>query len=307
VVKSNHMDLQTLLNDRRAGELALRISRLLPKRLGYGLADLIGSFITSRRHTLMAHAIRTNQWVLHQGKIDSPQLDQLTRQVWRNTARAFYDMFHHIGHPDELQEMVVIPSELERIIRLSQEKKQGIVITGVHLSWFDLAMAATGYRGLRGTALGLPQTTEAMDWQHAMRRQTGINVVAATMPNIRHAIRRLEEGEALLTGVDRPMDGEAKHLPRFCGRPAHLPVHYVQIALRAKAPVIIFAPIMRPDGHCHIMASDFIEMLPHPDREVEIIQNAERVLEIAADFIRQAPEQWSIFHPVWPDAITETP
>jgi lauroyl/myristoyl acyltransferase len=71
--------------------------------------------------------------------------------------------------------------------------------------------------------------------------------------------------------------------------------------------MIVMTSIVRPNGRCQILSSDLLEMQPHPDRDTEIIQNTERVLDIAADFIRQAPRQWAIFQPVWPESMAEVP
>ena len=44
-------------------------------------------------------------------------------------------------------------------------------------------------------------------------------------------------------------------------------------------------------------------MQKRSDRDEEILMNAEKVLEVAEVMIRQAPEQWSMFYPVWPDVL----
>ena len=67
------------------------------------------------------------------------------------------------------------------------------------------------------------------------------------------------------------------------------------------------AAIVQPDGIYHIVASDPIEMQLIPDRENEMILNAEKVLSVAEGFIRQAPHQWAMFYPVWPNAQKELP
>ena len=53
------------------------------------------------------------------------------------------------------------------------------------------------------------------------------------------------------------------------------------------------------------VASGLIEMKRCPNRTDEILNNAQHILDITADYIRQAPEQWSMFHPVWPEAAKE--
>jgi hypothetical protein len=50
-----------------------------------------------------------------------------------------------------------------------------------------------------------------------------------------------------------------------------------------------------------------MEMETHPDRETEALRNAERVLRVAEGFIRQAPAQWSVSLPVWPDMLARVP
>jgi KDO2-lipid IV(A) lauroyltransferase len=100
---------------------------------------------------------------------------------------------------------------------------------------------------------------------------------------------------------------DSKYCPRFFGRPASMPVLHILLALKTNAPVVVTAAIMRPDGIYQFFASDFIAMQPHSDRHTEILLNAERVLSVAEGFIRQAPQQWAMFYPVWPEALEEMP
>jgi predicted LPLAT superfamily acyltransferase len=84
-------------------------------------------------------------------------------------------------------------------------------------------------------------------------------------------------------------------------------MHHVSLAVKAKVPVMIIVTNLQPDGKYHMLTSDLIEMDPHRDRATEEIQNAEKVLSIAERFIRQAPQQWSISLPVWPEALDLVP
>ena len=109
-----------------------------------------------------------------------------------------------------------------------------------------------------------------------------------------------------MTGLDRPFP-ELKLRVRFFGRPAPLPTAHVYMALKAKVPVVVVAPVLQSDGRYHILASEFITMQPHPDRDTELVQNAERVLLEVEDIIREHPHQWSMVYPIWPEAIAEMP
>jgi KDO2-lipid IV(A) lauroyltransferase len=116
-------------------------------------------------------------------------------------------------------------------------------------------------------------------------------------------IRRLQAGEIVVTGIDRPME-DLKYRPRFFDRPAQLPVHYVQIALAAKVPILLMASFRQPDGRYELVSSDFITLHNQPDRRSELMENAERILELAENIILNAPEQWTMFHPIWPELAT---
>ena len=188
----------------------------------------------------------------------------------------------------------------------SQEHEEGIIVTGLHLSNFDLVFQATAQRGLRAVGLSLPYASEAIEWQHHFRRSAGLEIIPASMVNFRQIIGRLKAGQMVVTGIDRPVDG-VKHRPRFFGLPAHVPVHYIQLALQARVPIVIVGAILNPDGVYHIHSSDYIHMRHFPNRRDEILWNAERALEIAADIIHQAPHQWAVMQPIWPEILDEVP
>jgi lauroyl/myristoyl acyltransferase len=120
------------------------------------------------------------------------------------------------------------------------------------------------------------------------------------------AIRRLKGGEVVLTGLDRPIPSP-KHRPCFFGRPSSLPIHHIHLALAAGVPMVVMGALQQPDRRYKILFSEEISMQPHPNRDAELMMNAERILEVAAGYIRQAPDQWCVLQPAWPEAILEMP
>jgi lauroyl/myristoyl acyltransferase len=303
------MNLQRMLNSRNAGVWALRISGFLPPALGLGFSRSVADWLVLNRELLLVRAIRANRWVISEGQTSSADLDRAVRDTLRDIARSYYTLFHYINNPVALQNLVDINQSLQDLIIRSQEKQRGLVVAGLHLSNFDLVIQAAAWRGLRALTLTLPdgsENQEAVEWQHIFRRHSGMEILPASLPNFRHAIRRLQAGETVLTGIDRPV-ASPKYFPAFFGRPAHLPVHHIHLALAARVPVMVFASLQRPDGVYQILSSPEIELQPYTDRQVELVCNAERVLDVAASFIRQVPEQWSVTLPAWPEVLTEMP
>ena len=303
------MNLQRMLNSREAGIWALRISKFLPPALGLRFSQFLAGRIALNRQLPLVRAIRLNRWVISGGQLLGADLDRAVRENLTHIARSYYTLFHYLDNPLALQNLVEFDPSIDALIARSQEKHHGVVVTGVHLSNFDLVLQAAAWRGLRGIALTLPDGTEnqeAVEWQHAFRRHSGLELLPASLPNFRQVIQRLQAGETVLTGIDRPVSS-AKYYPAFFGRPAHLPIHYIHLALAARVPLMVFAARQKPDGLYQLLASEEIDLQHYSDRQVELVSNAERVLELAASFIRQAPGQWSVTLPIWPEVMPDMP
>jgi lauroyl/myristoyl acyltransferase len=202
------MNLQSLLNSRTGGLWALRISKLLSPTLGLRFSQLIADRIVLNRQLPLVRAIRANRWVVSGGQLAGADLDRAVRDNLRHIARSCYTLFHNLDHPAALQNLVEFNQPLEALIARSQEKRHGLLVAGLHLSNFDLVVQAAARHGLRCITLTLPdgiENQEAVEWQHSFRRRSGMQLLPASLPNFRSAIHRLQSGETVFTGIDRPV------------------------------------------------------------------------------------------------------
>jgi lauroyl/myristoyl acyltransferase len=293
------LDLQSVINSRIGVGLALGLGRIVPTSVGYRWADWLAMLISTQKEASMYRAVRANQWVIHGGDLSLHELDQAVKAVFRNTAYCLYDFYHHMDRYSEIEKRIRFRPEIEALLDHRGEGDSGTVIVVLHLSNFDLVAREAARRGLKGMILAYPNPGKGYQWQNALRRRSGLDLVPTSTKAIRHAIRRLKQGENVLTGIDRPIQN-VKYRPTFFGRPANLPVHHIHLALAATAPVIVVAAINRPGGIYDILVSEAIRMQTCSDRDKEILLNAEKVLTVAEGMIHQAPEQWSMFFPVWP-------
>ena len=172
------------------------------------------------------------------------------------------------------------------------------------MSNFDLVFQMGGLAGIQAIALTLPELSAGYQKQLEMRVRKGMHVIQASVGNIKHAIDHLKAGGMVITGIDRP-DPRYIYRPKFFNRPAAVPIHHVFLALKARVPVLVGATIKRADGKYHFMFSEPIEMQTYPDRQTEILLNAERILKEAEEFILRDPSQWSMTFPVWLEAMAE--
>jgi KDO2-lipid IV(A) lauroyltransferase len=243
--------------------------------------------------------------VVNGENLTAVELDEAVARTLRHTAHCLYDTYHYFQNERAGREMVIIgPSaraELERVKR----EREGVVIVGPHLSNFDYAGQTVGTE-IEAIALTIPQPEGGYRWQNQIRRYSGLEIAPTSLKSMRKALKTLDEGGIVLTAIDRPIEG-SKHILDFFGRPAKLPLHHVLLALKADVPIIVVAVVMKPDGRYEVVHSDPVVMERSADRNFDLIHNAGRVLRIAEDYIRLAPNQWSMYYPVWPEVEKHLP
>jgi lauroyl/myristoyl acyltransferase len=250
--------------------------------------------------------VRANQWVVRGKTLQGEALDQAVLDTLRNAARSIYDLYHYGQDPKGAGRLIVLDPEVQQLIRRPEFDERGLVVTGVHLSSFDLVLQWMGLSGIRPLVLTIQDPQGGRRMEYEFRKRTGMNLLPASFGAMRQALRHLQQGGFVATGIDRPIP-DPPACPRFFGHPSALPTHHVFLAQKARVPVLIMAAILQPDGKYHVKASELIEMDTYADREAGTLRNAEKVLNIAERFIRQAPDQWSISLPVWPQLLDLAP
>jgi lauroyl/myristoyl acyltransferase len=183
---------------------------------------------------------------------------------------------------------------------------RGLLLVAIHACGSDLVTQVLSRRGYRAMWLTLPELRGGYRAHFEMRRRSGMQVYPTSTATLRQAVKYLQDGGVVGTGIDRPLPSPHRR-PRFFGRPSSLPTFHIRLALQAQVPVAILAPLMQADGRYHVRLAASIQMLPDPDPESEILRNSERVLEVVEDLIRSDPTQWAMTLPVWPEALAAVP
>jgi lauroyl/myristoyl acyltransferase len=299
--------LQKFINSRVAMAIGLGLSSV-PPRVGYGLANWIGSQIAKVKSNPMVRGVRANQWVIHGESITARELDEAVAAIFRSSARSLYEFWHFHRDPQAVLDMVEIDPSFSTCFRQAQQSSKGLLMVIPHLSNFDLVGRATVLNGYPLHILSYPQPSGGYRLQNRLRAMPGLTVTPLSIESLREASVTLRSGGTVLTGADRPLaEPDIKYRPRFFGRAASLPVFYVRLALKHHLPVVVTGGLRKPDGGYLVWASDPIPMVPHPDLVQETVQNAEVVLAVLAKFIQRAKDQWAMFYPIWPEVLDEMP
>jgi KDO2-lipid IV(A) lauroyltransferase len=300
------ISLQRLINSSLSLRLVSLLAQTLPPRAGYPLAEFVADQIARQRTSRLLQAVRANQWVVHGERLEEAELDRTIRATLRHSARCLFDLYHYIRNPDAAGQHIVLEPSFQPILQRPEFDRQGLLVVGLHLSNFDLILQWLCQRGLKLLVITIPDPQGGRRLEYEMRRRTDIELLPASEGALRQALKYLHRGGMVLTGADRPIPNP-EICPLFFGRPAALPLHHIFLATRARVPLMIAVTRFQPDGKYHAYASDPIEMDAHPDPDVALLRNAENVLRVAEGFIRQAPWQWSVPLPVWPQILDLVP
>ncbi len=285
-------------------QILVILGKLLPRRIGLGLASIIGTIGGSLKKTPRVKALRANQWVVHNQQLTQKQLNKLPRVVYRSSAKCFFDYFYFLMHPTKINKHVYLSSEAKEAIQRIKNNEPCIVVSP-HISNFDLLGYVLAIRGVEAQVLSFPDPKSTYKWQNELRQKGGIIVTPMNLDAFRQARKRLQSGGSIVTGLDRPLEGkyQEKYKPHFFGYEASLPVTYTRMALEANVPIYVFAAVFRPDGKYYLEGSPPIWMEEKDDLQEEILANVHKVLSFAEEIIKKYPEQWAMFYPVWPQFL----
>ncbi len=298
------MNLESFIFSRYSLSLAYTLARISPPSLGRRFADSLGRLVSRDRQFSQVRAVRANQWVIRDGRASAEALDQASTETFGFTGRFLYDFLHYFNKKKAVFQLVEFEPSFQRLLEQNREGEHGVLMVCPHLTNVDLLGHAAALAGMRFQVLSYPDPPASYRATNRLRAASGIDVTPMSIQALRQATARLKSNGFVLTGVDRPID-DHKYRPRFFGRPASLPVGHVRLALNTQAPVVVITGYLQPNGRYRVRASEPVWMQADDDLTVEMVSNAEKILGIIEQEILKAPEQWTMFYPVWPEALEE--
>jgi KDO2-lipid IV(A) lauroyltransferase len=300
------IDLQRVLNSSLSLRMVSLLAQSLPPRLGYRIAYRLADHVARRRDSDLVRAVRANQWVAGGETASGEALDRAVRETLRYSARSLFDLYHYIHDFEATRQRIVFDSSFDALLSRREFEDRGLMVAGLHLSSFDLILQWLCKGGMSILVITIPNPKGGRQMEYEIRKRTGMNLVPASVAAFRQALKHLQQGGMVLTGIDRPIE-KPEIQPHFFGRPAALPMHHIFLAMKACVPIVITVTYFEPDGRYHVFASEPIEMDVCPHEDEAMLHNAEKVLAAAELFILRSPRQWSVPLPVWPQVVDRVP
>ncbi len=298
------MSLISIANSRWGPPAGISLVRLLPAGLASKLATSLADRVAAQVGSPLVEAVRTNQAVVRDLPVDHPEVDRAVRTVLRTMAKSYLVLFRLMrsGHAG-LSKAGELDADLIAAGRENLEAGRGLMYAGAHTIGLDLLLLLIGGLGYPILALAYPESEASYAVTNRIRRSFGVDLSPTDFSSLRQAIKHLRGGGFVVTAVDRP--DPRGELLEFFGRPARLLVGHARLAIRTGAPIMVGGTYLAEDGRYRAVLLEMLESRNYRDNPTGELELAQAVMRVHERFIRQRPDQWMMFYPVWPALAKE--
>ena len=298
------MNLVTLISSRLGPILGIRLGGILSQKQAYAFSDWLVKRIAARDDFAVIQGVRANQAVVRDLPIDAPELKDAVIEVLKNAGRGYADWFRLMAEgPEALLKSIEIEEKIFQALEEAKTERRGLVVVGAHMSSFNVLMLALGISSYDVQALSHAVVQGGFSVDNEVRRKFGLHVTPISPQSLREAISRLREGGIILTGIDRPdVGGDTL---TFFNRKTILPVGHARLALQTNSKILVGVTQSVGPGQYRAVCSPLIEPEPTGDRQKDVIDLAQRVIDELEKYVRERPGEWLLFLPVWPDEFTD--
>jgi lauroyl/myristoyl acyltransferase len=296
------MSLNDFINSQLGPWTGLFLGKVLPRGWAYWVGDRIASALASKKMSGLYQAVRSNQAVVRGLEYESPALDGVVFRVLSNAARGYVDWFRALSnHTDFEQKYCTVDPHMISDALQSSKQGHGVIFAGAHMSSFNMFVMMMAKRRLPIQALSYARVEGSYKTDNFFRERLGINLTPVSTKALRQAIKNLKNAGFVLTAVDRPDVGGVPMT--FFDRETILPIGHARLAVRTDAHVITGVVQKKEPGKYHVTGPRIIVPERTGDDHTDTLQLAARVLSSLEAYIRERPDEWMMFIPLWPEVI----
>src|SRR5712691_681397 len=223
-----------------------------------------------------------------------PKRSLSARRVFVNQVRQYLEVFH-IPRLDRGRFDAIVRVEGWDHFLCAQRLGKGVIFGSAHLGPVALVGQVLMHRGYTRTLPAEKRDSELMQAVNRARQAQGLVLVPMDSALSMHSVIR--EGGLLGILAHRAVTGIGE-LVEFFGRPALLPSAPIALALRTGA-ALLPAFTWRENGLHHARIEEPLELVSTGDREADIRAGVRQFATIFERYVREHPEQWTVFEPVW--------
>ena len=273
----------------------------VPPRMGYAFGRWLTRRLYRRKDGLVYRVLFENQKRVCGPGASWEQIDAAVGAVLRHAGMTNYDMVRVVRSGESaMVSAIEMESQFWPQFRAARATGRGLLICGAHLSNFNLGFltfAAQGDDPIQ--ALSASNTAGGFGVLSDLRSRGSLEDTPISPASLKRAVTRLREGGIVLIGIDWPIPGANDGVP-FFGEPSLLPSGSIRLALSADPLLMPLACRWSPKRGYTMITCPPMDLERTGNRERDIQVNCRRILSVVEGWITETPDQWLMYHPVWP-------
>lgn len=275
--------------------LTAPLSQWLPVSISYAIAALIAPFVFALWRDKRESTVRNMLHVLGPGA-DPREARRLALRSFVNYGKYLVDMMRLGRAPIEEVYRRLRVDGWEHLIA-AMEKGNGVVFIGGHIGNSDLGAAILAQRGLPVNVITEPLSPPRWDTLVQQAREAvGLRVIPIGSAMLQ-SLRVLRDRQILAVLIDRPLEDRGITVELF-GRRTQVAGGAAALALRSGAS-IVGAYIIRSGNRYRAEISE-IAAPQASDSDDDLEALTQRLFAWLEQVIRNYPDQWFMFRPMWP-------
>lgn len=281
-------------------EMAMRVAKRVPRPASRFIGGLVSDYLYARQPDAQK-ALRANLQVVT--SLQGAALDRLCARNAHEFGRMLGDYFH-CTHASETQIRGAITHwEGMENLQAARDLGRGIVLVTAHLGNWELGALVLATDRIPMTIVTAEEpSTDLTAWRKKYRERLGIRTVTVGADRFAFVdmMAALRRGECLAMLVDRPQPGSGSPVQLF-GLPTEFSSGPALLHHHTGAAVVPAYVVQTGSTGYRAFIESAIEMSTASDAAGAVATNTQKIADRFGAVIRQYPEQWFNYVPIWPD------
>lgn len=283
----------------RAFQIGRLAAKVLPRVAIESIARAVGN-ASYNRHPQLREILRAN--LAPVSGFSGTALDRLCAKNVSHFSRMVGDYFYSASRTPEQALRLIGEWRGYEHLEKARSLGKGVIIATAHLGNWELGGILLAQRGLPMTVITLDEPSTALtEWRDSYRQRAGMKTIAVG-PGRDFAfvemIQTLRRNECVAMLVDRPYGNTG--LPvQLCGRQTQFSSAPALLWQHTGAAVVPAFLAYDARGHYVSFAEPIVEMRTGENARAALASNTQAIATAFETVIRQYPEQWFHYVPIW--------
>jgi KDO2-lipid IV(A) lauroyltransferase len=276
------------------------VARFLPLRLVFWLTERVGDIV------YLAWP-RGRRWA-KEAMWQAVGEDEAKKAVARLARRSVGNYFKYVVEFTRLRWLR--PEDLAKGIKYEGVENvgyamadgQGVILLSLHQGNWDLGGAVLAQHYPLHVVADTHRPARFNTFIQGLRERMGVHVIPVEQA-ARGVLRVLGRNEVLGIAFDRPGVDNGVEVT-FLGRPLRVPAGAAALALRTGARLVPVTLVREGAGKYRGFAAAPILFTPTGEWQQDLKALTQRALDVLEEWVRQYPDQWYVFRPLWGEDMT---